>query len=284
MPKAHVLTIKDPFRFEVEFRLAAIESFIQISLAASQEFARRSKRDLEGQIARAIEENKSAVPVAAIPFQRVGDYMRDLCETVPHYLGYSFVMNVYNLFEDLGKSLYKKLIGREMKITRSDGFLTAFEKFTEQEAITFVECSPLREFKEVRNNIVHQGGKLAGESKEKRDTLLRIVDTNSTTLSISDDGQIQVAAEYAIENFKLIRQFFLNALDQKKFEDGLSWSKIPETFGVSVGEGKVTIAIKGSTTESKTLPLTFPLPIVISIDDDNLAHRDFDIEVQEEDE
>jgi hypothetical protein len=49
----HVLTIKDPFRVMVEFRLWELESFIHISQKASEEFTRRSKGDLEETISKA---------------------------------------------------------------------------------------------------------------------------------------------------------------------------------------------------------------------------------------
>jgi hypothetical protein len=94
-----------------------------------------------------------------------------------------------------------------------------------------------------------EDGNLGSEKEEKKQEILRIVETNSTTLSVRD-GQIQVAAECAIENLNLIKQFFSKALDQKKFEDGFSWSTPSKTsFGVSFREGKVTIEITGSTAE-----------------------------------
>jgi hypothetical protein len=59
------------------------------------------------------------------------------------------------------------------------------------------------------------------------------------------DGQIRVATAYAVENLNLIKQFFSEALNQMKFEDGYSWSTpLKTSFGVIFSEGKVTIEIK----------------------------------------
>jgi hypothetical protein len=53
------------------------------------------------------------------------------------------------------------------------------------------------------------------------------------------------ATAYAVENLNLIKQFFSEALNQMKFEDGYSWSTpLKTSFGVIFSEGKVTIEIK----------------------------------------
>ena len=251
----HIFTLKDPFRVMAEFRFWELESFIHISQKASEEFTRRSKGDLEETISRAIEENKSADPVAIVQIHSVADYVTAHRETIPRYLGYSFVIHVYNLFEELGKNLHEELMRREIipkaAGLQSNDFLASFKAFTEQAGIAFVEYSTLRDFKDVRNNIVHQGGNLAGETKEKQKNLRRVVESNSATLSVCDD-QIRVATVYAIENLNLIKQFFSEVLNQMKFEDGY-WSKPSNTsFAVIFSEGKVTIEIEGSSAESRS--------------------------------
>jgi hypothetical protein len=249
-----VLTIKDPFRAMAEFRLWELESFIHISQKASEEFTRRSKGGLEKRISRTIKENKWADPVAIIQIHSVVDYVTAHYETIPRYLGYSFVIHVYNLFEELGKNLHEELMRRKF-IPKAAGlgsydFLASFKAFTEQVGIAFAEYPTLRDFKDVRNNIVHQGGNLAGETKKKQENLRRLVDSNSATLSVCD-GRIRVATAYAIQNLNLIKEFFSKALDQTKFEDGYSWSTPSKTsFGVSFSEGKVKIEIEGSSAES----------------------------------
>jgi hypothetical protein len=246
--------LKDPFRVMAEFRFWELESFIHISQKASEEFTQRSKGDLEKTIFRAIEENKSADPVAILQIHSVVEYVSAHYEAIPRYLGYSFVIHVYNLFEELGKNLHEELMRREI-IPKTAGlgsndFLANFRAFTEQAGIAFVEYSTLQDFKDIRNNIVHRGGNLAGETKEKQENLRRVVKANSATLSVCD-SQIRVANAYAIENLNLIKQFFSEALNQMKFEDGYSFSTPSKTsFGVIFSEGKVTIEIKGSSAES----------------------------------
>lgn len=256
---ARVPTFKDPFRIMVELRLRELESFIEISQKASEEFARRSKKDLEEAMSRAIEENKSADPLEIIQIHSVADYVSALYETTPLYLGYSFVIIVCNVFEDLGKNFHKEL--KERKIIREGDNLSSYDflenfkaKVTEKAGIAFVEYSALRDFKYIRNNIVHRGGYLGDEKDEdKQKNLQRIVETNSTTLSLRDDGQIQVAAEYAIENLNLIKQFFSKALDQTKFEDGYSWSIPPKTFAVTFDGATFSISIGSSSAEPEDL-------------------------------
>jgi hypothetical protein len=245
----HLFTLKDPFRVMVEFRFWELESFIHISQKASEEFTRRSKGDLEETISRAIEENKSADPVVIVQIHSVADYVTAHHETIPRYLGYSFVIHVYNLFEELGKKLHKELMQREIiskaPELQSNDFLASFKVFTEQAGIAFVEYPTIQDFKDVRNNIVHRAGNLAGETRRKQENLRRVVERNGTTLSVCD-GQIRVATAYVIENLNLIKQFFSKALNQMKFEDGF-WSKPSKTpFAVFFREGKVTIDIEGS--------------------------------------
>jgi hypothetical protein len=75
------------------------------------------------------------------------------------------------------------------------------------------------------------------------------VKSNGSTLSIYKD-QIQVAPEYAIENLNLAKEFFSEALRQKKFEDGYCWSTpLKTSFAVSVRGFKATIDIYGTSVD-----------------------------------
>jgi hypothetical protein len=80
------------------------------------------------------------------------------------------------------------------------------------------------------------------------------VDGNGSILSIYK-GQIQVAPEYAVENLNLAKEFFSEALRQKKFEDGYWWSIPTRTsFGLSVSGHKATIEINGTNMDESALP------------------------------
>ena len=171
------------------------------------------------------------------------------CETIPRCLAYSFVIHVYNLFEDLGKNLHGELMRRKIippaARLPSDDFLKHFISFTEQTGIPFAEHSALRDFKDVRNNLVHRGGNLEGEKERMKKKLLQVVETNSASLKI-DNGPLRVASSYAVESLNLIKTFFSEALNQMKFQDGYSWSRPSKFFGVHFQGSKVTINITGA--------------------------------------
>jgi hypothetical protein len=80
------------------------------------------------------------------------------------------------------------------------------------------------------------------------------VDSNGSTLSIYKD-QIQVAPEYVIENLNLTKEFFSEALRQKNFQDGYSWSiPLKTSFGLLVNEFQATIEISGTNMDESAPP------------------------------
>jgi hypothetical protein len=224
---AHIFKKKDPFRIEVALRLWELESFIRISQDACEESTQRTKTELEEAISKTLPEDPSMDrAVAVFTHHPVVDYVVAHHEAVPRYLAYSFVAQVYNLFEDLGRKFHKELMQRnrisDANELQSRDFLKHFAAFTDREGIIFTERSALDDFKEVRNNVVHRGGYIAGENEKKREKLQRIVETNPDKLSLHQ-GQIEIVPDYAVENLALLKQFFSNALDQVKFEDGYWW-------------------------------------------------------------
>jgi hypothetical protein len=244
---AHIITIKDPFRATTEFRFQQLESFIQITQQACEDVAQREKENLEQAISRILKENESADPTnpALLQMHSVAEYVHTHLDTIPRSLSYTFVIQLYHLFEELAKNLHAELKRREVipgpAELASYDFLRHFNEFTEKAGITFERWPALYDFRDVKNNIAHRGGFLVGDKKEKE--LRRIVESNSSTLSIYE-GQIQVAPEYAVENLNILKHFFSEALSQKKFEDGYGWSKPTRTsFGLSVNGFEATIHI-----------------------------------------
>jgi hypothetical protein len=183
--------------------------------------------------------------------QPIAEYVNAHHEAIPRYLSYSFVIQIYALFEELAKKLHRQLMAREgipgpAKL-KSNKFLAQFKEFTENAGITFNRWPALIDFKEVRNNIAHHGGIVAGDTKEH--DLTQIVASNSPTLRIDGD-QIQVTPEYAVENLNLVKEFFSEALTQKRFEDGYSFSlPTKKLFGLVFDGSKATIEIQGASAD-----------------------------------
>jgi hypothetical protein len=253
-----IFTLKDPFRATTEFRFQELESFIHITQEACEEVARQEKGVLEETISGILKENAEVDPAEAahVSMYPVAEYVHTHHDAIPRYLSFTFVIQVYSLFEELAKDLHVELKRRESipgpSKLKSHDFLNHFRDFTEKAGIAFDRWSALYDFKDVRNNIVHRNGFLAGDIKEI--DLRRIVVSNGSTLSIYK-GQIQVAPEYAVENLNLAKSFFSEALRQKKFEDGYWWpTPIRTSFGLSVSGHKATIDIYGTNTNESALP------------------------------
>lgn len=263
---AHTFTLKHPFRATTEFRFQELESFIQITQRACEEVARREKGILEETISAILKEStlENQTGAAAFEMNSVAAYVSTHHDTIPRYLSYSFVIQVYRLFEELAKNLHVELKRREILVgpveLPSGNFLSRFKEFAEEAGIAFGGWSALDDFRNVRNNIVHRSGFLAGDKKEI--DLRRIVDRNGSTLSIYK-GQIQVAPEYAVENLNLAKEFFSEALRQKNFQDGYSWSiPLKTSFGLLVNEFQATIEISGTNMDESELP-----PTGVDVDD-----------------
>jgi hypothetical protein len=246
--RAHEFTFKDPFWVTAEFRFSQLESFIQIALQACKAAARQEKRILEETLSDIIKETRVVEPkdIFAVPhFHRIAEHVSAYHDTIPRCLSYSFVIQVYNLFEELAKNLHTELMQRENipdpKKLASRNFLGHFEKFATTAGITFGEWSALHDFKEIRNNIVHRGGVVSGDDKEVH--LRRIIKTHSKTLRI-DDGLIQVQPEFAVEGLNVVSRFFSQAFRQKNFQDGYWWTPSPQTsYGVRFDGQKVSIMV-----------------------------------------
>ncbi len=246
---AHEFTIKDPFWVTAEFRISQLESFIQIARQACKQAARRQKTILEKTLSDFIKETGIVEPeyvIGVSHFQRVAEYVSAYHDTIPRCLSYSFVVQVYNLFEELAKALHTEIMRREKisgpKKLEPRNFLGHFEKFATIAGITFAEWPALRDFKEIRNIIVHRGGVVFEDHKEV--DLRRIVQTHFKTLRIYD-GQIQVEPEFAIEAVHLLGRLFSQAFEQKNFQDGYWWTPSPQaSYGVRFDGHKVTILVR----------------------------------------
>jgi hypothetical protein len=263
---AHIIRFKDPFRATTEFRFQELESFIQITQRACEEVARREKVILEETISAILKESalENVTGTAAFQMNSVAEYVHTHHDAIPRYLSYAFVIQVYNLFEELAKDLHAELKRRESipgpTELESNDFLRRLKAFADKAGITFDRWSALYDFKDVKNNIAHSGGLLRGDKKEN--DLRRIVNANNSTLSIYKD-KIQVAPQYAVENLNLAKQFFSEALRQKKFEDGYWWSIPTRTsFGLSVSGHKATIDVFGT-----NMVESAPLPGATNVDD-----------------
>jgi hypothetical protein len=111
---AQTFTLKDPFRATTEFRFQELESFIHITQQACEEVARQEKGDLEAKISRILKENPAAKPEAAHDWiYPVAECVHTHHEAMPRYLSYTFIIQVYCLFEELAKDLHAIFKGRE---------------------------------------------------------------------------------------------------------------------------------------------------------------------------
>src|ERR1700730_11894206 len=169
---AHTFRLKDPFRATTEFRFQELESFIQITQRACEEVARREKGILEENISAILKESapENLTDAATFQMNSVAEYVHAHRAAIPRYLSYTFVIQVYSLFEELANDLHGELKKRESIPSptklKSHDFLRLFKAFAEKVGISFDRWSALDDFKNVRNNIVHSGGFLAGDKNE----------------------------------------------------------------------------------------------------------------------
>jgi hypothetical protein len=193
----------------------------------------------------------------------VEQFVRAHYVTMPQSLNSLFVILVYNLFEELGQSLRTELM-RQKGISEPgelQNFLKEFKDFAKSEGITFSKWSALDDLTKVRNNILHRGSFLPGGKKGKN--LQRIIKSNSPALSMHG-GQIQFTVEYVVKNLHLVRDFFSEALRQKKFEDGYSFGNSSDTpFALLANKDKVSIKIVESANGGELkLPTWEPIKVI----------------------
>ena len=100
---SHTFTLKHPFRATTEFRFQELESFIQITQRVCEEVAQREKGILEETISAILKENASEnlTDVAAFQMNSVAEYVHTHHDAIPRFLSYTFVIQVYSLFEEL---------------------------------------------------------------------------------------------------------------------------------------------------------------------------------------
>jgi hypothetical protein len=108
---AHIIRSKDPFRATTEFRFQELESFIQITQRACEKVAGREKEILEETISAILKESalENLTDAAAFQMNSVAEYVHTHHDAIPQYLSYTFVIQVYRLFEELAKDLHKEL-------------------------------------------------------------------------------------------------------------------------------------------------------------------------------
>jgi hypothetical protein len=184
----HILTSKDPFRIKTDTRLKQLERFIQITHHACKHVARIEKRNLEEKLSCVLKEDGPN----ALTHQMflVEEFVSTHYVTMSQDMGYAFVILVYNLFEDLAQNLYVELKAREnihgpAKLPSHD-FLVHLENFAKKVGISFDKWDALRNFKRIRNIVVHCGGRLSDKEESKlRDN----PNNNGSGLSIHE-GQI----------------------------------------------------------------------------------------------
>jgi hypothetical protein len=261
MPTAHLMTFANPFRVKTEARLEELELFIRITHHACKDVARISKKKLEAKLSRVLKEDGPN----ALTHQMflVGQFVRAHYVTMPQSLNSLFVILVYNLFEELGQSLRTELM-RQKGISEPvelQKFLKEFKDFATSEGITFSKWSALDDLTKVRNNILHRGSFLPGGKKGKN--LRRIIKNNSPALSMHG-GQIQFTVEYVVKNLHFVREFLLEALRQKKFENGYSFGNSSDTpFALLANKDKVSIKIVESANVGELkLPTWEPIKVI----------------------
>ena len=145
----------------------------------------------------------------------------------PSKLRYSFLVTSYILFESRSKALctelnHRKIIeGKRLELKGDEALPRSVRRFFESEPnkVTFIKTSVWTELSDLnglRNCIVHGSGDV--ENSVQRARVMQIIHKNKARgLSLTEDGFLQVEADYCRQVVEVIKQFFHTVFEKTGF-------------------------------------------------------------------
>lgn len=214
----------DDFRSATKVRMDSVAAYMARSWASMEAHRKAEKRALDKAFPTRVKNTTSDEPVeaATVALVHYGGHLRAFAGDIPRMLNYSLALQIYTCFEEIGRKLCLEISARDQGLPvtikdlklRSD--FEAIRLFLEKICrIEFQHWSTLEAFRKLRNNIVHEGGKV-GDDKADQERFRRNI-SPIRPVHFSTEGRIIIPKSVIQNTFETIGSLWEAVFQQKKF-------------------------------------------------------------------